>query len=59
MSTETILCPAQTYKGSRYEEPEYCFREVESYGDLCEVHDAIDRSDEDYENYLESLRKDA
>ena len=54
---EVIYCPAQTYRATRDMPAEYCENEVADYGDLCARHDAIDRSDADYENYLESLRK--
>jgi hypothetical protein len=36
---------------------EYCETEVDDYGQLCDRHDEDDRSDADYDNYLESLRK--
>jgi hypothetical protein len=56
--SEPIYCPAQTYAGSRFEPKEYCENEVASEGDLCSEHDAEDRSDSDFENHLESLRKE-
>lgn len=56
MSDQPIYCPAQTFAGNRFEPSEYCETEVEDYGDFCSVHDAEDRSDADYDNYLESLR---
>jgi hypothetical protein len=57
MSAEVIYCPAQTYRGNRFEPDEYCETEVADYGDLCDRHEEEDRADADYENYLESLRK--
>jgi hypothetical protein len=57
MTAEVIYCPAQTYRGNRFEPAEYCENEVSDYGDLCDRHDEDDRSDADYEDYLESLRK--
>jgi hypothetical protein len=56
--TDPIYCPAQTYAGSRFEPKEFCETEVEEYGDFCPAHDAEDRADADYDNYLESLRKE-
>lgn len=53
-----IYCSAQTYRATRFEPAEHCETEVETEGDLCADHDAEDRSDADYENYLESLRKE-
>ena len=58
MSEGPNYCTAQTHRGSRYEPPEFCEEEVENAGDLCARHDEDDRSDADYENYLESLRKE-
>lgn len=58
MSDHPFYCIAQTHPGSRYEAPEFCETEVENPGDLCPAHDAEDRSDADYDNYLESLRKE-
>jgi hypothetical protein len=51
-----IYCPAQTYRGSRLEPAEWCEEFVESEGDLCARHDEDDRSDADYDNYLENIR---
>ena len=59
MSDYPIYCPAQTYRGSRFEPSEYCETEVQDYGDYCDRHDEDDRADEAYDNYLESLRTDA
>lgn len=53
-----IFCPAQTYARTRDMPEEFCDELVSEEGDLCEFHDAEDRSDADYENYLESLRKE-
>lgn len=48
-------CPVQTHAGSiNYGPPEWCSNEVENEGDLCPQHDEDDRSDELYEQYLES-----
>jgi hypothetical protein len=57
MTAEVIYCPAQTYRATRDTPAEYCETEVSDYGQLCDRHDEDDRSDADYENYLESLRK--
>lgn len=54
MNDEVIYCPAQTYARTMVSPEEFCTNEVESYGDLCPEHDIDDRSDEAYENYLES-----
>jgi len=52
---EPIYCPVQTHAGSiNYGPPEWCENEVESYGDLCPVHDSEARADDDYDRYLES-----
>ena len=59
MITETIYCPAMTYRGSRFEPSEYCETEVQEYGDMCDRHDEDDRADAMYDDYLESLRDDA
>ena len=58
MSDYPIYCTAQTFAGNRFEPPEYCENEVFSEGDLCQEHEEVDRADADYENYLESLRKE-
>lgn len=52
----SIYCAAQTYPATRDNPAEYCQNDVPAEGDLCGEHDAEDRSDADYENYLESLR---
>lgn len=54
--SEPIYCPAQTYPQTPFEPADYCTNEVDDYGDLCSIHDAEDRADADYDNYLESLR---
>jgi hypothetical protein len=54
---EPIYCPAQTYRQTRDNPAEYCENEVEDYGDLCPEHEEDDRSDEAYDNYLQSLRE--
>jgi hypothetical protein len=54
MTTDPIYCHAQTYRATRDNPAEFCTNEVEDYGDLCSVHDEDDRSDELYEQYLES-----
>lgn len=54
---EVIYCPAQTYRANRDMPAEFCESEVSDYGQLCARHDEDDRSDANYENYLESLRK--
>lgn len=59
MSDEPIYCPAQTYPQTPFEPAEYCWTEVADYGDLCPIHDADERDDADYDNYLESLRKES
>lgn len=56
--TDPIYCAAQTYRATRDNPAEYCETEVEDHGDLCARHDDDDRSDTDYDNYLESLRKE-
>ena len=53
-----LYCHAQTYAATRFSPAEFCENEVADYGDLCPTHDAEDRSDADYDNYLESLRKE-
>ena len=55
---EVIYCAAQTYRQTRDSPAEYCENEVADYGDLCPKHDEDDRADADYDNYLESLRKE-
>lgn len=57
--SDTIYCPAQTYRGSRFEPAEFCENEVADYGDMCSRHDEDDRSDAAYDDYQESLRDDA
>lgn len=56
--SDPIFCAAQTYPRTRESPAEFCENEVPEEGDLCREHDAEDRSDADYENYLESLRKE-
>jgi hypothetical protein len=56
--TDTIYCPAQTYRQTRDSPAEYCENEVTDYGDFCATHDAEDRSDADYEQFLEDQRED-
>lgn len=56
--SDPIFCPAQTYRQTRDSPAEYCENEVEDYGDLCPIHEDEDRSDADFDNYLESLRKE-
>ena len=56
--TETIYCPAQTYPRTRDSPAEFCENEVAEYGDFCPKHDEEDRADAEYDNYLESLRKE-
>jgi hypothetical protein len=51
--SETIFCPAQTYRQTRETPAEYCENEVENYGDLCPAHDDDARMDDDYDRYLE------
>ena len=58
MCADPIYCPAQTYPSTPFEPAEYCENEVAEYGDLCPKHDEEDRADADYDNYLESLRKE-
>ena len=58
MTPDPILCPAQTYPQTRDSPREFCENEVEDYGDLCARHDEADRAEADYDNYLESLRKE-
>lgn len=58
MTDHPFYCTAQTYRGTRFEPPEFCETEVENPGDLCARHDEDDRSDADYDNYPESLRKE-
>lgn len=53
---DPIYCPAQTHRQTRDNPAEYCDELVSEHGDLCERHDEDDRSDADYDNYLESLR---
>lgn len=56
--SEQIFCPAQTFPRTRFEPAEYCEELVSEYGDYCPKHDADDRADDQYDNYLESLRKE-
>jgi hypothetical protein len=42
---ETFYCPAQTFAGRRYidpEPPEYCETEVENEGEYCPAHEEQD-----------------
>jgi hypothetical protein len=55
---DPIFCPAQTYRQTRDMPAEYCENEVPEEGDLCARHDEDERADDQYENYLESLRKE-
>ncbi|MFB8368563.1 hypothetical protein ACFC25_04275 [Pseudarthrobacter sp. NPDC055928] len=57
--SETIYCPALTYRQTRDTPAEYCENEVADYGDLCDRHDEDDRADAAYDDYQESLRDDA
>ena len=49
-----IYCTAQTYRGNRFEPSEYCENEVFAEGELCSVHDAEARCEDDYDRYLQS-----
>lgn len=51
-------CPAQTYRQTRDNPAEYCDEEVSEHGDLCASHEEDDRADEQYDSYVESLRKE-
>jgi len=52
--SDPIYCPAQTFAGSiNYGPPEYCMTEVADYGDLCPIHDADARAEDDYDRYLQ------
>jgi hypothetical protein len=53
---DVIYCPAQTYARTRDTPAEYCETEVANEGDLCPIHDADDRADEEYERYREDQR---
>jgi hypothetical protein len=53
-----IFCPAQTYRGSRFEPSEYCETEVADHGDFCEKHDEDDRADEAYERMRDARYDD-
>lgn len=57
--SEQLFCPVQTYPRTRDTPAEFCDELVSDYGDLCELHDEADRADDQYENYLESLRKES
>lgn len=50
---DPIFCPAQTYRQTRDEPAEYCMTEVASEGDLCGIHDADARMDDEYDRYLQ------
>lgn len=56
--TDRILCPAQTYPQTRDTPAEYCENEVADYGDLCSVHDAAAREDDDYDRFLDAKFED-
>lgn len=56
---DPIFCPVQTYPQTREMPAEFCDELVSEEGDLCELHDEADRADDQYENYLESLRKES
>lgn len=56
--TDHIFCPAQTYRGSRFEPSEYCETEVDHEGDLCPKHDEDDRADEAYERLRDARYDD-
>ena len=58
MSDYPIFCSAQTYRATRDTPAEYCENEVFEEGELCSEHDAADRADADYDDYLENLRKE-
>lgn len=51
--SNTIYCPAQTYRQTRDNPAEYCENEVENEGDLCPKHDVDDRADDDYDRWKE------
>lgn len=53
-----IFCPAQTYARTRDNPAEFCDELVSEEGEFCPRHEEDDRSDADYDNYLESLRKE-
>ena len=50
----SIYCSAQTYRATMDSPAEYCINEVQSEGDVCDVHDADARMDEDYDRYLDA-----
>jgi hypothetical protein len=54
VTVDLIYCPAQTYRQTRDTPAEYCENEVDDYGDLCSVHDADARMDDDYDRYLDA-----
>jgi len=49
-----IYCSARTYPATPFEPAEYCETEVAIEGDLCGIHDADARMEDDYERYLQS-----
>ena len=49
-----IFCPAQTYRATRETPAEFCENEVFEEGELCSVHDAEARCEDDYDRYLQS-----
>jgi hypothetical protein len=56
VSDYPTYCTAVTYRATREQPGETCETEVDQEGDLCDKHDLEDRSDADYDNYLENLR---
>ena len=54
MNDYPIYCPAQTYRATRETPAEYCENEVTEEGELCGVHDAEARAEDDYDLYLQS-----
>lgn len=58
MSEYPIFCSAQTYRATRETPAEYCENEVFSEGELCSVHDADARAEDDYDRYLQMKEDD-
>lgn len=54
MTDYPIYCAAQTYRATRDTPAEYCETEVADEGDLCGIHDADARAEDDYDRYLQS-----
>lgn len=52
--THPIYCPAQTFRGNRFEPSEWCETEVAQEGDLCDRHDEDARAEDEYDRYLQS-----